>query len=82
LKLNTLKRYHSIVSLSSPQPEKDAFAGEAIEEVVVEGGEGIASRGVRVKTSGRAYYTDASVFTAEKDDYLSSAGFQVALPKA
>ncbi|GAA5923146.1 hypothetical protein JCM6882_008310, partial [Rhodosporidiobolus microsporus] len=30
LKLNTLKRYHSIVSLSSPQPEKDAFAGEAI----------------------------------------------------
>lgn len=55
LKRNVPKRYHSIISLSSSQPEQDAFVGEIVEEVEVEGGEGIASKGVVVKTSGRAF---------------------------
>ncbi|GAA6020926.1 hypothetical protein JCM10207_003189 [Rhodosporidiobolus poonsookiae] len=78
--LNDAKRYHSVVSLASEQPEQDAFLGEAVEEVQVEGGEGPAAKGVVVKTSGRAYYTDAAAFVAEKDDALSAAGFQVKLP--
>ncbi|GAA5888114.1 hypothetical protein JCM6882_000285 [Rhodosporidiobolus microsporus] len=84
LGLNEPRRYHSVVSLASDEPAKDAFEGEAVEELRVEGGrwgEGEGRRAVRVKTSGRAYYTDASAFVAEEDDYLSKAGFQVALPQ-
>ncbi|GJN87621.1 hypothetical protein Rhopal_000576-T1 [Rhodotorula paludigena] len=81
LKRNVPKRYHSIVSLSASQPEQDAFVGEVVEEVEVEGGEGIASKGVVVKTSGRAFYTETNTFIAEKDDHLSSSGFEVSLPR-
>ncbi|GAA6039729.1 hypothetical protein JCM8097_001374 [Rhodosporidiobolus ruineniae] len=77
--LNQPKKYHSIVTLASAQPDEDAFVGEAVEEVEIEGTGG--KKGVVVKTSGRAYYTDAAAYTAEKDDYLSSSGFRVQLPQ-
>ncbi|GAA5851617.1 hypothetical protein JCM8547_001151 [Rhodosporidiobolus lusitaniae] len=79
LSLNSPKRYHSIVSVASKQREQDAFVGEAVEEVEIQGAQG--KKGIVVKTSGRAYYTGAATFVAEEDDHLSKAGFKVELPK-
>lgn len=43
------------MSIASDNSEQDAFEGVAVEEVEVEGAEGLAKKGVRVKTSGRAF---------------------------
>ncbi|ORY84661.1 proline racemase [Leucosporidium creatinivorum] len=82
LSLNTPKRYHSIVSIASKDPSQDGFVGEAVEVVDIEGGEGVAAKGVVIKTSGEAFYTGASAFVHEPQDRLSHAGFKVELPRA
>lgn len=50
VKIGERRRYHSILSLHSSD---DAFVGEAVEEVEIEGANG--KKGIRVKTSGRGF---------------------------
>jgi hypothetical protein len=49
IKIGEKRTYHSIVSLDSPD---DAFVGEALEKVELEGSD---KKAVRVKTSGRGF---------------------------
>ena len=64
--------YHSVVS--------NAFGGEGgftasiVDEEHVPG---MATKGVRVKVAGEAFYTGASQFVAEESDTISKSGFSI-----
>lgn len=79
LTIGQRRAYHSIVSRGSPG-EQGAFVGEAVEQVAVGGGSALGGRGVIVRTEGKAFCTDVSVFVAEADDAAGKDGFVVGIP--
>lgn len=74
-KLEDRWAYHSLLSIVSNG--QGPFVGSPVEEVDIPGGKGVGSRGVVVKTEGRAYYTGATTFTLESVDKISSTGFNI-----
>ncbi|CZR65833.1 related to proline racemase [Phialocephala subalpina] len=74
-KLGEKWAYHSLLSVASDG--HGPFVGSPVEEVEIPGGKGVGSRGVVVKTEGRAYYIGATTFTLEKADRISTIGFKI-----
>ncbi|KAF8848244.1 putative proline racemase [Acephala macrosclerotiorum] len=74
-KLGERWAYHSL--LSTVSNGQGPFVGSPVEEIEIPGGKGVGSRGVVVKTEGRAYYTGATTFTLEGVDQISSTGFKI-----
>lgn len=66
--------YNSLVSNAFGT---DMFNAEILEEVAIEGAEGIASTGVVVQVEGQAFYTGSSTFVVEDGDAISSGGFSM-----